>query len=213
VPENEGERAWLEEFKRGNPSTYEPTTTLQALMGYMPALATDSSPLGAAGTAMANLRSLSWGEPFEPQASRLAPRDNRNRMERDGALLFSLLEDKAEVAKLRGRDVEGPDETVRTTIVEKALLGRYDGPQFLEDVKRDPVALARNLHRLEGSYTPLKTKEFEEKLASLVSRGAGNAKAGAGKVADAKTSKAKTKDTNASETKAKAKPVKAKAKA
>jgi hypothetical protein len=212
IPQNEGERVWLEEWKRGNPSTYTPDATLQSLMGYMPALATDSSPLGRAGTVMANLRALSWAEPFDSQASRLAALDNKKRLEWDGALLFSHLDDKAEISKITGREVQGPDETVRATILETAVMGRYEAPEFVGDVKGRGVekaaALARSVHRLADSYGPQQTRSFEEKLASLmpgVSRGAPKPPAAAAKGGAAPATKGGAKGTAPGKKGAKAK--------
>lgn len=67
----------------------------------------------------------------------------------------------------RPRIIGGPEESIRKVIVDRALAGVHETPQFAAD----PVGVARSWHLRDGSYTQKDVDSFEKMLQSMMSSG------------------------------------------
>ena len=159
----------------GFPSQYNPSTTLESLVPFLPEVATESNPLGRLATAMTNMRVLT-GNYLDPN-----PVINAEDMYRDyklnGSMFFTDLAVKKAIEEKVERcegEIPGPDAVIKETIVKKTILGEYEpiNPAPITD----SVAIAKNFHLKEGTYQTRQTKAFEAKLVELVSKAKTRAK-------------------------------------
>ncbi|CAI4218608.1 unnamed protein product [Parascedosporium putredinis] len=153
----------------GVTTSYNPTTTLETLVPFLPEVATESNELGRLATAMTNMRVLAGGH-VDPNPI-VNPEDMYRDYKLRGSMFFTDLAAKKaieqNVERANGK-IPGPDDVIKETIINKTILGEY------EPVKsaaiNDVVTITKNFHLKEGTYQAKQTKAFEAKLVSLLNK-------------------------------------------
>ncbi|KAM4058492.1 hypothetical protein HRG_006543 [Hirsutella rhossiliensis] len=171
--------------------------------------ATPSTPAGCAAAALQNLSLLGpadpIGAPLDLQARSYAQdleasgvrffADANAREEAEAFLQQKRRDEAAAAAAKEGGDVaasgissseeriiQPADETVRQVIVDRAIVGQHEAPQYATD----PIGLARSWHLRAETYSQNDVDQFEKKLQSLLSKaGKAGAPQGAGRNARA----------------------------
>lgn len=190
-PETAEEQQWVLDRDHGQRTAYNPSLTAESLVGYGPAVAA-SNERAQGETVLENLRVLAGGAPFTPKPWGM-PRHaveqifySREKMRffadvaekeqvaawaasEEGAQFVEEMQARKEFKKRPVPDVtklKGPEEVVRETIVAEAIVGEHEKPVFAP--AKDPIALARNWHLRDGTYTTKDVESFEAKLKTLV---------------------------------------------
>ncbi|KAF4504274.1 hypothetical protein G6O67_008446 [Ophiocordyceps sinensis] len=184
------EKEFDDAMQFGTITHYNPSLTLASLAEFMPA--TPSTPAGRAATALQNLSLMGPTDPIgAPQD--LQARSYAQDLEVAGVRFFAnatAIEAAEEFLQLKRRDeaaakagegekgdassvngseeriIQPADETVRQVIVDKAIAGHHEAPQYATD----PVGLARSWHLRAETYAPTDVDKFEKKLQSLLSK-------------------------------------------
>ncbi|ORY55444.1 uncharacterized protein BCR38DRAFT_124172 [Pseudomassariella vexata] len=158
--------AYYERIDCGVAESYQPSVNLlDDLAGYLPAVATSCTPLAHKGVVMGEARVLGGGHAFE--ATHWVHPTIAKDMYKDGyGAFFPTMEAKEQAKEVLKMDFKAPDETTRKAILEKALLGKYEGPTFAE--KNNPVGVLRSYVRRDGTWNARAEKNIEEKVRSLL---------------------------------------------
>ncbi|KAK8927431.1 hypothetical protein VCV18_003907 [Metarhizium anisopliae] len=173
-----------EQFDRdmrfGAATAYAPRLTMGSLAPFAPA--TPSSAAGRRATVLGNLSALGTADPVGvPQD--LQARSYAEDLESEGLRFFAdakareaaeryLQEKRAEGAGAgegEGEIIRDAGESVRSVVLDKAVRGEHEKMVFREG----PVGVARNWHLRAETYTGKDVESFENKLNSLVGKGAG----------------------------------------
>jgi hypothetical protein len=160
-PETPEEFEYMEARAKGIPYAYKPSTTAESLLGFGPPVASDSTS-GRVETVLRNLRTLGGVPQSWEHAS-----DTAAKLKRQGAVVFrDIAERKFVEENVPGLKLKGPDDLVKTTIIQKAIQGQHETPIFAP--LTNPVGLARSWHVREETYTPKDVQSFETKLITLL---------------------------------------------
>ncbi|KAK9437587.1 hypothetical protein VB005_08580 [Metarhizium brunneum] len=169
-----------EQFDRdmrfGAATAYAPRLTMGSLAPFAPA--TPSSAAGRRATVLGNLSALGTADPVGvPQD--LQARSYAEDLESEGLRFFAdakareaaerYLQEKRAEGECEGEIIRDAGESVRSVVLDKAVRGEHEKMVFREG----PVGVARNWHLRAETYTGKDVESFENKLNSLVGKGAG----------------------------------------
>ncbi|KAH8682403.1 hypothetical protein BX600DRAFT_43029 [Xylariales sp. PMI_506] len=171
---------------------YKPLSSdklLADLAGYVPAIAAQTS-LTPGSTAVLQARTLGGGGVNYPQDWK-DPEDAKKRYTEGNGTFFPSIEAKRWTEKVTQMEFKAPPKETTTAVLEAALLGKYEGPNFA--LENDTLGTVRNYVRRDGSWNMASQSTIEEKVKSLLpSAPKGGAGAPRAK-GDAGTTKAKGK--------------------
>ncbi|RYP27632.1 hypothetical protein DL767_007596 [Monosporascus sp. MG133] len=180
------ERAWFAARAEGVERPFQPQLTLESLAGYGPAVATSGTPFAWGGTAIRQARVLGGGRPYH-EDDRVLPEDAVKAFREGPGVFFATPEAKEWARRFGSRKVkfEAPPEETRQAVLEAALLGKYDGPQYADPADTVPavhtIATVRNYVKRDNSWYAAGERALEEKVKSLLPGGQGGLNsAGAG---------------------------------
>ncbi|KAK3693712.1 hypothetical protein B0T22DRAFT_47613 [Podospora appendiculata] len=162
------EQAVHDRLEQGVVTEYTPSVTLESLVGYGPALATDAA-LGNVETAMRNMRVLGGGRPFDSTTGVTAdPREAVKRYYHEKKpLFFNTPEEKVFLEHSRqGFKIAAPEEATKKVIVDTAILGKYEAPKFAPI--GDVLGTMASFHARDVSYHKWESKAFMDKVKSLL---------------------------------------------
>ncbi|KAM7189377.1 hypothetical protein V8F20_010193 [Naviculisporaceae sp. PSN 640] len=166
-PWSAAEMEVLDRLDQGELTTYTPQATLESLVGYGPAIATDNT-LGKLESALHTMRVMGGGRAFDNDpASTVDPRAYAKRyFHEKEPVFFNTVEEKKWLHRALARKVEGPPDVVKEAIIETVVKGKYVAPEFkdLSDVK----GIVANYQNRDASYRPSHCQEFTEKLVSIL---------------------------------------------
>jgi len=169
----------------GTKTQYTPSLTLESLAAFMPANA--STAQGRTATVVQNLSTLGTADPVgAPQD--LQAKSYAQDLEDEGVRFFADAKardaaeaylqkkrqdeaagkDGEEAAASTERIIQDAEEAIRKVILDKAVAGQHEKPQFAAD----PVGVARSWHLRAETYAQKDIDSFEKKLKSLVGGGA-----------------------------------------
>jgi hypothetical protein len=175
------QKEFIQREEQGVTMAYTPKIDLDNLVGYMPAIATDSS-LTRVGSAMRSMRILGGGRPYYPEGSYNELEGIRTRFKGEKKPVFhSDWREWFWAAKAGGFGMKPADPKTKQAIMQSAIQGKYTAPQFT--AVKDTMATLTRYHLKDYSYKPSDGEKFNEKVLSLLPR--------AGKAAGAKQAKAK----------------------
>ncbi|KAH6697703.1 hypothetical protein EV126DRAFT_425785 [Verticillium dahliae] len=175
VPATAEEQAYADGLQFGEASSFRPdAVTLDSLTGWGPAIAGDGER-GKVETVMQNLRILGGAQGFEPRHLGVPEWTARKLAKTDNAMhFFNTKEERAHfVARQPDFKFEGAEEAVRKVILERAVKGEHEKPQYSEGKK--PVDLARNAHLKDPTYREKDVETFEAKVKQLIASKKGSA--------------------------------------
>ncbi|KAM0284259.1 hypothetical protein ACHAQH_002049 [Verticillium albo-atrum] len=175
VPATEREQAYADGLQFGEATVFTPgAVTIESLTGYGPAVASDGDR-AKVETVMQNLRILGGAKPFEPRCFGVPEWTAKElKREKDGMLFFDTPEEKAHfVASEPELKIEAAEEAVQKVILQRAVKGEYEKPQYSEAKK--PVDIARNAHLKDSTYREKDIESFEAKVKQLVASKKGTA--------------------------------------
>jgi hypothetical protein len=177
------QKEFIQREEQGVVTAYTPSATLDDLVGYMPATATDSS-LARVSSAMRSMRLLAGGKPYyaegyynEHEGSLFRYREDKK------PVFFDDLKEKEWVEHFtdsKKSKILGPHPETKEAIVQSAIQGKYTAPKFA--TVKDTMATLARYHIKDYSYKPSDGDKFNAKVLSLLP--------GAGKTAGAKQAKA-----------------------
>jgi len=159
----------------GISTPYDPQTSLETLIPYLPEVATDSNPLGRIATAITNLRVVAGG------IVDTSPLVNSDEMWRDyrkkGAIFYAdpKTKERIEWGLPPGKNIMPVGEEVKEAITRRAIKGEYDEKTKQTVDFKDPLGLSRRYHAKEQTYFRKDGEQFEKKLVELISKGKGGA--------------------------------------
>ncbi|RYP79768.1 hypothetical protein DL769_002790 [Monosporascus sp. CRB-8-3] len=161
------ERAWFEARAEGVERPFQPQLTLESLAGYGPAVATSGTPFARGETAIRQARVLGGGRPYH-EDDRVPPEDAVKAFREGTGVFFASPEAKEWARRFGSRKVtfEPPPEETRQAVLEAALLGKYDGPQYADPA--DTIATVRNYVKRDNSWYAAGERVLEEKIKSLL---------------------------------------------
>jgi hypothetical protein len=154
----------------GVETPYNPQTSLETLVPYLPEVATDSNPLGRIATAITNLRVVAGG------IVDTSPLVNSEEMYREyrkkGAIFYAdpKTKDRIEWGLPPGKDIMPVSTEVKAAITRRAIKGEYDEVGGENVDFRDVLGLSRRYHAKQQSYLGKDREQFEKKLVELISK-------------------------------------------
>lgn len=160
--------AYREAAEDGTEAQYIPITSsnlLAELAGFAPNVATNSTPLAQAATALYQARMLGGGRPFHPQDWH-DPTQAKAALENGEGTFFPTLEAKAWTEKVTATKFQSPPEETKTAVLESALLGKYDGPKFADP--NDALSTIRSYVKRDGTWNVNAGEKIEAKVRSLL---------------------------------------------
>ncbi|KAI1459537.1 hypothetical protein F4805DRAFT_65858 [Annulohypoxylon moriforme] len=171
-------KEYLENREIGESATFNPTLSLDSLTGWGPALATSASPFAQSEAVLRQARVLGGGHAFHPShlVDQIVLRDAYTKgtgmfipPSEDGQVwVKSIFRDKEIVdgrKVYKEKKIETPPE-VKTAVLEDALLGKYDGPQYAET--NDTLGVLASYARRDGTWNAAASRGLEEKVRSLL---------------------------------------------
>ncbi|RYP56161.1 hypothetical protein DL771_012106 [Monosporascus sp. 5C6A] len=166
------ERAWFAARAEGVERPFQPQLTLESLAGYGPAVATSGTPFARGETVIRQARVLGGGRPYH-EDDRVPPEDALKAFREGTGVFFATPEAKEWTRRFGPRKVtfEAPPEETRQAVLEDALLGKYDGPQYADPA--DTIATVRNYVKRDNSWYAAGERVLEEKVKSLLPDGWG----------------------------------------
>ncbi|KAI1378674.1 hypothetical protein F4677DRAFT_374645 [Hypoxylon crocopeplum] len=168
-------KAYLEAREMGATVPFNPTLSLQSLLGHGPAVATAGTPFGHGEIVMRQTRILGRGRDVRP--TNMQRPDDIRAVLRAGVLLPPSREAKLQMRKAPNfRLVYGP-AAVRTAVLEDALLGKYEGPKYADP--NDTIGTLRNYVKRDATWNADAERSIEAKVGSLLGQQAGAAGGGA----------------------------------
>ncbi|RYP83482.1 hypothetical protein DL770_005372 [Monosporascus sp. CRB-9-2] len=180
------ERAWFATQAEGVERPFQPQLTLESLAGYGPAVATSGTPFARGETVIRQARVLGGGRPYH-EDDLVLPEDAVKAFREGTGVFFATPEAKEWTRRFGPRKVtfEAPPEETRQAVLEAALLGKYDGPQYADPAgttaTAHTIATVRNYVKRDNSWYAAGERVLEEKVKSLLPDGQGGPNsAGAG---------------------------------
>ncbi|RYP25570.1 hypothetical protein DL768_011447 [Monosporascus sp. mg162] len=180
------ERAWFAARAEGVERPFQPQLTFESLAGYGPAVAMSGTPFAWGETAIRQARVLGGGRPYH-EDDRVLPEDAVKAFREGTGVFFATPEAKEWTRRFGPRKVtfEAPPEETRQAVLEAALLGKYDGPQYADPADTTAaahtIATVRNYVKRDNSWYAAGERALEEKVKSLLPDGHGGLNsAGAG---------------------------------
>jgi hypothetical protein len=163
---NAEEQEWVNHVEQGVVTPYNPSLTLESLVGYGPAIATDSN-LGKVESAMRSMRILGGAMAFNSDGLRLEPTEYVKRYYQEKPVFFHSKQEKdwVEAAK-PGVKFSPLSEATKTAIIDAAILGKYEAPQSIP--VGNTLEAIKSYQIRNATVTAEDGDKFNQKMQSLL---------------------------------------------
>ncbi|KAK7914659.1 hypothetical protein PG985_012362 [Apiospora marii] len=157
---------WAEPLESGVVQPYSPAFDLiNDLAGYAPAIASSTTPLAQHATALTQARILGGGRSYSP-GDIPWPADAKKQYTEGHGIFFPSEEIKTFVSRRAEMEFKAPPAETKSAILDAALLGKYDGPQFAQP--GDHVGSVRSYVKREGTWNAAAERRIEAKIKSML---------------------------------------------
>ncbi|KAK7985015.1 hypothetical protein PG996_005745 [Apiospora saccharicola] len=164
--ENPDYDAWTEPLESGIVQSYNPAFDLiKDLAGYAPAIASSTTPLAQHATALTQTRILGGGRSYSHDDIPW-PSDAKKEYTEGHGIFFPSEEIKTFVSRRAEMEFKAPPAETKSAILDAALLGKYDGPQFAQP--GDHVGSVKSYVKREGTWNAAAERRIEAKIKSLL---------------------------------------------
>ncbi|KAI0456374.1 hypothetical protein F5B21DRAFT_159654 [Xylaria acuta] len=167
--------AMREAKERGSLHQFDPSISMSDLAGWGPAVATAKSSFAKDETVLRQARVLGGGQPFHP-LNTLRSDDLWTRYTKGTGVFFPTEEVKKWSAGAMGLEAFPPvPKETKDAVLQDALLGTYQGPQYVELKDTfgagEALGVVRNYVRRDASWNSDAQRRIEEKVRSLLPGG------------------------------------------
>ncbi|KAK4451562.1 hypothetical protein QBC34DRAFT_400103 [Podospora aff. communis PSN243] len=162
------EQKVMNDVEQGVVTDYAPKLTAKEILGYGPAVASDTA-MAKIESAMEAMRMLGGARAFNSDAG--VTGDTRETVKRyfheKKPVFFNTPEEKAWMESSRpGWKIHGPQDATKKAILDSVVLGKYEKPGFAE--ARDTIPMIVNYHSSSTSYKTSDSAKFIKKLQELL---------------------------------------------
>jgi len=172
----------LDRLDQGELTPYTPQATLEGLLGFGPAIATDNT-LGKMESALRSMRMMGGGQAFDNDpAGTVDTKAIAKRYLHDKKPIFFNTKQEKEWLELsmKGMKIAGVVDPIKQAVLETTVMGKYRATEFKEI--KDVAGTMANYHSRDASYRASHSLEFTEKVLSILPN---QVKGGSGKAARA----------------------------
>ncbi len=156
------QQMWLQGQAEGVDTKFNPSLTLDGLVGYGPAVATSTSvSLGQVEGVMRSLRALGGGAPFCDDTLNPSRQEEQWRLGED--VFFDTLAEREAV-----NGVKGPSEATKAAVLKNVVQGVYERPKFA--TADDVLGMVKSYIARNETYRPQDGPSLESAISSLLSR-------------------------------------------
>ncbi|KAI0549682.1 hypothetical protein F4679DRAFT_262184 [Xylaria curta] len=161
--------AMREAKERGSLHQFDPSISISDLVGWGPAVVTAKSSFAKDETVLRQARILGGGQAFHPLHT-LKSDNLWTQYNKGTGVFFPTEEVKKWSADTMGLEAFPPvPKETKDAVLQDALLGTYDGPQYVE--LGDTLAVVRNYVKRDATWNADAQRRIEAKIKSLLPGG------------------------------------------
>ncbi|KAK0657411.1 hypothetical protein B0T16DRAFT_401651 [Cercophora newfieldiana] len=162
------EQALMNQIEQGVVEDYVPKLTAKEILGYGPAVASDTRT-AKVETVMHAMRMLGGARTFNSDAG--VTGDTREVVTRlyheKKPVFFNSAEEKAWMeSSQKGMKIKGPKYDTKKAIIDLTVLGKYEKPGFVD--AKDTIAMVTKYHGQSTSYKTSDSAKFIGKIKELL---------------------------------------------
>ncbi|TLS24671.1 hypothetical protein PpBr36_09002 [Pyricularia pennisetigena] len=159
--------ARYDRLNAGTAGIYTPSTSVESLKGWRPAVPTSTGSAGMVEGAIRAMRVLGGGQAFNTESGPNHPRDTEHRYHSEKPIFFSDPKERDYlIQETHLRSIRGPGEETKEAIMSAVVRGEYEGPKFADMTQVMPTLAM--FHRQNSTYKASDAQRFADKVASLL---------------------------------------------